>query len=210
MNNKEKYKKAFSVLHTSDTNLSWEVKSMAKMKRKHTIAVASAAVIGCALIGGTSAYAANLGGIQRTVQLWIHGDQTDATLTINNDGSLTVHNGDNDSNESSFSYSYTDENGESQEVQGGGLAMDADGTTHPLTEDDIIEEMNAPDVEYLDDGTVMVYYKNQKIDITDKFDKDKVCYLKIVDDDKTLYLTIKYQNGFAWGDDKYADPSEFN
>ena len=46
--------------------------------------------------------------------------------------------------------------------------------------------------------------------ITDKFDKDKVCYLKIVDDDKTLYLTIKYQGGYAWGDDKYADPSEFN
>lgn len=199
MNNKEKYKKAFSVLHTSDTNLSWEVKSMAKIKRKHTIAVASAAVIGCALIGGTSAYAANLGGIQRTVQLWIHGDQTDATLTINNDG-----------DESSFSYNYTDENGQSQEVQGGGLAMDADGTTHPLTEDDIIDEMSQPDVEYLDDGTVMAYYKNQKIDITDKFDKDKVCYLKIVDGDKTLYLTVKYQDGFAWGDDKYADPNEFN
>lgn len=199
MNNKEKYKKAFSVLHTSDTNLSWEVKSMAKTKRKHTVAVASAAVIGCALIGGTSAYAANLGGIQRTVQLWIHGDQTDATLTINNDG-----------DESSFSYNYTDENGKSQEVQGGGLAMDADGTTHPLTEDDIKKEMSQPDVEYLDDGTVMVYYKNQKIDITDKFDKDKVCYLKIVDGDKTLYLTVKYQDGFAWGDDKYADPNEFN
>ena len=199
MNNKEKYKKAFSVLHTSDTNLSWEVKSMAKIKRKHTIAVASAAVIGCALIGGTSAYAANLGGIQRTVQLWIHGDQTDATLTINNDG-----------DESSFSYNYTDENGQSQEVQGGGLAMDADGTTHPLTEDDIVDEMSQPDVEYLDDGTVMAYYKNQKIDITDKFDKDKVCYLKIVDGDKTLYLTVKYQDGFAWGDDKYADPNEFN
>lgn len=199
MNNKEKYKKAFSVLHTSDTNLSWEVKSMAKMKRKHTIAVASAAVIGCALIGGTSAYAANLGGIQRTVQLWIHGDQTDATLTINNDG-----------DESSFSYNYTDENGETQEVQGGGLAMDADGTTHPLTEDDILEEMSRPDVEYLDDGTIMVYYKNQKIDITDKFDKDKVCYLKIADGDKTLYLTVKYQNGFACSEDKYVDPSEFN
>lgn len=199
MNNREKYKKAFSVLHTSDTNLSWEVKSMAKIKRKHTIAVASAAVIGCALIGGTSAYAANLGGIQRTVQLWIHGDQTDATLTINNDG-----------DESSFSYNYTDENGQSQEVQGGGLAMDADGTTHPLTEDDIVDEMSQPDVEYLDDGTVMAYYKNQKIDITDKFDKDKVCYLKIVDGDKTLYLTVKYQDGFAWGDDKYADPNEFN
>ena len=199
MNNKEKYKKAFSVLHTSDTNLSWEVKSMAKTKRKHTVAVASAAVIGCALIGGTSAYAANLGGIQRTVQLWIHGDQTDATLTINNDG-----------DESSFSYNYTDENGKSQEIQGGGLAMDADGTTHPLTEDGINEEMSQPNVEYLDDGTVMVYYKNQKIDITDKFDKDKVCYLKIVDGDKTLYLTVKYQDGFAWGDDKYADPNEFN
>ena len=71
--------------------------------------------------------------------------------------------------------------------------MDADGQEHPLTESDIEEELNAPDVEYYDDGSVWVYYKNQKIDITDKFDDEKICYLKIEDGKDTLYLTIKYE-----------------
>ena len=30
---------------------------------------------------GSAAYTIDLGGIQRNVQVWIHGDQTDATFT---------------------------------------------------------------------------------------------------------------------------------
>ena len=30
---------------------------------------------------GSAAYTIDLGGIQRIVQVWIHGDQTDATFT---------------------------------------------------------------------------------------------------------------------------------
>ena len=42
---------------------------------------------GCIILGGTgTAYAANVGGIQRTVQIWLHGDQTQATLDVSNDG----------------------------------------------------------------------------------------------------------------------------
>ena len=32
-----------------------------------------------------AAYAADFGGIQRTVQIWFHGEQTDAVMTIHPD-----------------------------------------------------------------------------------------------------------------------------
>ena len=50
--------------------------------------------IGIHKVGGNSgswlslihiSYAANVGGIQRTVQIWLHGDQTQATLDVSND-----------------------------------------------------------------------------------------------------------------------------
>lgn len=69
--------------------------------------------------------------------------------------------------------------------------------------------MNAPDVNYEDDGSVWVYWLDQKIDITDKFEND-VCYVKLVTSEKTLYMTIKYQNGYATSPDKYLSPSTFN
>ena len=70
MTNKERYKQAFSVLHTSD-QFSVEVENMSRLNKKHNMKVAAAALAGCIfLAGGTgTAYAANVGGIQRTVQV---------------------------------------------------------------------------------------------------------------------------------------------
>lgn len=199
---KEQYKKAFSVLHAPDDNLYQEVLFMAKLKKKQKRTAAAAAVAACLLIGGgTSAYAANIGGIQRTVQLWIHGDQTTATLDID----VT-----NNTTESSYRVQYSDPDGTSQEITGGGVAMDSNGTKRALTEQEILDQLNTPDVEYEEDGTVWLYYKDRKLDITDKFDKDQICYTKIDDGEDTLYLTIKYQNGFSCSSDKYPDPASFN
>ena len=55
-----------------------------------------------------------------------------------------------------------------------------------------------------------VYYQNQKIEITGKFDKDGVCYVKIKNGDELLYLTVKYQNGFAYSTKCYIEPWAFN
>lgn len=45
--------------------------------------LAAAAIAVCVIVGGTgTAYAANVGGIQRTIQLWMHGDQTSATFDL--------------------------------------------------------------------------------------------------------------------------------
>ena len=36
----------------------------------------------------------------------------------------------------------------------------------------MLEHLNAPEVEEREDGTVTVYYLDQKLDVTDKFDED--------------------------------------
>ncbi len=193
MTNKEKYKQAFSVLQTSG-DFSMEVKKMAMRQKHHKVKTIAAAVAACiVLVGGAgTAYAANLGGIQRTIQLWINGDQTNATLEINNDG-----------NSSTYTIKIPDENGNSTEITGGGVAMDGDGVERPLTEDEIMEQINQPDVEYEDDGSVWLYYKDRKLDITDRFE-DGICYVKLTDGKDVKYLTIKYNDGYAMSDSKYV------
>lgn len=195
MTNREKYKQAFSVLHTPDT-FSVEVEKMAGEKKSRKIKVA-AAIAGCVLVigGAGSAYAADVGGIQRTVQIWMHGDQTTATLDLKDDGTYDIN--------------YKDENGDDQQISGGGVAMDPDGTERSLTADEIMAQQDMPEVEYHDDGTVWLYYHNQSMEITDNFENG-VCYVTVNDGDKTLYVTVKYQNGYAVSEDKYVSPDEFN
>lgn len=157
----------------------------------------AAGIVACVLIAGSAAgaYAADFCGIQRTVQLWIHGDQTDVTIQFDGNGNYNMH--------------YTDEAGDSQQQGGGGVAIEDNGTERPLTEDELLQGMTAPDVDYADDGTVWVYWYDQKMDITDKFEDD-VCYIKLVHGEETLFMTVKYNNGFATSPDKYLMPSSFN
>lgn len=140
-----------------------------------------------------NAYAMDIGGIQRTVKVWIHGDQTDATLVVEN---------------GSYSLDCEDDDGKLM-YRGGGVAINPDGTERPLTEEELWDEINAPEVEYEEDGSVVVYYLNQQLDVTDKF-VDGVCYAKLQVEDDVFYLTIKYQNGYAWSPHGYIQPNMFN
>ena len=193
----EKYKQAFDTLSASD-NFSLEVDKMSILNRKHKLKTIAAAIAACLIVtaGTGTAYASDLGGIQRKVQLWIHGDQTTATLTINSDGSYTG--------------TYADKDGKNKEFGGGGIAFNQDGSERSLTQEELMEELNAPDIEYEKDGSVILYYKNQSIDITHKFNKDNICYVKLVDGDDSLYVTVKYNNGYASSPNKYISPWEFN
>ena len=187
MTNRDKYKKAFSVLQTSQSSL-MEVEKMARLQKRTKIKTAAAVIAGCIILGGTgTAYAANVGGIQRTIQLWIHGDQTTATFEVSDDGTYTME--------------YYDENGNLSQSGGGGIAFNADGTERPLTEEELMAEIDSPDV---------VYYHSQSIDITNKFNENGICFVKINDGNETLYLTVKYQNGFSYSSDKYVEPEMFN
>lgn len=198
MTNKEKYQRTFSALHTS-AGFEMEVSKMKKTRKTRVtrLVILSAAIV--LLLGLTSvAYASNLGGIQRTVQIWLHGDQTAATLV--------VEQGDH----TSYSATYEDDEGNTHEIQGGGVAYDFFGREKPLSEEDILEQLNAPDVVYNDDGSVWVYYYEQKLDITDKFDEDGVCYVQLNDGGRPLYMTVKYQGGYATGTNRYPNPRHFN
>ncbi len=196
MTNKEKYKKAFSKLESSHDFYLEEnqMKTLVKQRKMKTLALS---LVICLLVlgGAGTAYATDFGGIQRTIQLWIEGDQTDATLVFNGDGTYDI--------------TYEDEEGEIQGQSGGGVAFNLDGSERPLTSEELMENINAPDVVYNDDGSVWVYYYDQKIDITDKFEDD-VCYVKLMNGEETLYMTVKYQNGFSIGPDRYMKPFEFN
>ena len=89
MTNKEKYKQAFSALHTSgQTN--WEVEKMIQINKKHKTNIAVAAAVTCAVLIGVSgtAYAADLGGIQEKIALWIHGQKTEVDISFE-EGSYT-------------------------------------------------------------------------------------------------------------------------
>ena len=119
MTDREKFQKTFSKLHASPDLLT-EVVEMAEekqvitKKRRYHIPKAAVAAIACVVVlgSGTAAYAMNVGGIQRTIQIWIHGDQTDAQFVVE-DGSYTLD--------------YEDENGEAVHRGGGGVAIEDDG-----------------------------------------------------------------------------------
>lgn len=195
MTNKERYQKTFSAFHTS-CDFSKERESMKQQKtirisRLAAVCAALAIVLGLA----TAAYAADLGGVQRSIQLWIHGDRTNAMLEIEN---------------GNYSVTYEDADGNVRQRSGGGVAVDPSGRVRPVTEDEILRELNMPDVVYEENGTVWVYYFGQKVEITDRFDDQGVCYVQLKDGEGVLYMTIKNHSGYSVGKHKYPNPNSFN
>ena len=196
MTDKERYQKVFDTVSSFGME-HLEADKLMKKTRKHAYMGTAAAIAAALLIAGSTgvAYAANVGGIQRTIQLWIHGDQTDAELVIGENGEYNV--------------AWQEEDGSTQTMGGGGIAIEPDGTERPLTEKEILEELYMPEVEYKDDGTVWVYYYDQEIEITDLFE-DGICRVKLVNGEETLYMTVEYDNGYSVSPDKYPDPDSFN
>ena len=192
MTEKERFQRAFAPLHASPDTMT-EVMKMTERKTKRP-ALHRAATIGLAaalvLALGSVAYASDLGGIQ----LWLNGEMTDATLTVN---------------EGSYTLRYPDKDGTEHERGGGGIAIEDDGTERALTEEEMLEHLNAPEVVYEDDGTVMLYYRGQSLDITDRFDEDGLCHVLLRDEQdggKTLFVTIHYNDGYSYNSTKYEDP----
>lgn len=192
MTNKEKYKQAFSAIHISD-DFSLEVNTMTTTHHKLNLNRLVAGFAACVLLvaTATAAYATDLGGIQRKLQLWIHGDQTAVTIQFDGGGHYTMD--------------YEDDQGAPTHQGGGGVAIEDNGEERPLTEAELLEELARPEVSYLDDGSVWVYWFDQTIEITDKFENN-VCYIKLVNGQETLYMTVRYQAGFSTSPDKYLAP----
>ncbi len=203
-NDREKFKRTFDRLHASPDTISEVLKMTEENKivpiRRKYISPRIAASVAAAVLfvaSGSTAYAMDIGGIQRNIQMWIHGEQTNATFTVEN-GEYTLEYIDNEGNEKIQS--------------GGGIAFEKDGTQRPMTEEELMNELDliyGPEVEYEDDGTVWIYYMNQKMEITDKFGEDGYCFIQLEAGDKVQYVTVKYQDGYAYSPNKYIQPAEF-
>ncbi len=181
MTNKEKYKQAFSVLHTSDT-FSPEVELMAKAKKKFGIVrgiiAACAAVVSLGGMGIT-AYAANIGGIQTTIEVWINDIKKEVTIN----------------EEDIFDASYTDSRGEYHEAFGGGFILDSEDDVKAITEEEYRNAADVPRVDFFDDGDVVIYYHGQEKDITDQFDSNGICKTSISEPGGPTFNITVNRNG---------------
>lgn len=195
MIDKAQYQRTFGVLHASGDFL----KEDFTMKKKNHISVRRIGILCAAAIlifsMASVCYAKDVGGIQRTVQLWIHGDQTSAIMDIQ-DGQYTI--------------TYEDAQGNSHQQGGGGVAIEVDGSERPLTEEELMEHLNSPEVDYLEDGTVWIYYMDQSMEISDRFNDDNICFVQLKNGKDTLFVTIKYDDGYAWSPSAFVQPDSFN
>ena len=176
MTEHEKIRRALAPLHASPDAITEVLNMKTHRPIKRAAAACLAAALALALC--SVAYAADLGGIQTAVKIWLNGRQTDATFTTEGDGSYTL--------------TYTGEDGAQHQEDGGGIALEDDGAERPLTADELIALLDdTPKVAYADDGTVTLSYLDQALDITDRFDGDGVCQLELTQPDGSpLYVTV--------------------
>ena len=76
--------------------------------------------------------------------------------------------------------------------QGGGYALEDDGQERPLTAEELMEGLDSPELEYKEDGSIWIYYQDQKIDITNQFDANGICHISISSQNgQTLDITVE-------------------
>ena len=194
MTDKERYQRAFSALHTSE---GFQVRLEGTRKPVHTVRIRRVLTAACVAMavaaGATAAYASNAGGIQRTIQIWLHGELTDATLDIDT---------------SNGTYAIQDQSGHVMQ-SGGGVAINQDGTERPLTAKEIEEDLaNRPETETAD-GRTYLLLGSQRIDVTGRFDKSGYCYITVKTGGGKLYVTVCQNGGLASSPNRYVLPDEF-
>ena len=195
MIDKKQYQRTFGVLHASGDFLKedFPMKQTSRFPVRKLIILCAAVIL--LLSTSIVCYAADVGGIRRTIQLWIHGDQTSAVMDIQN-GQYTI--------------TYEDREGNTHERGGGGVAFNPDGSERPLTEEELMEHLNMPEVDYKEDGSVWIYYMDQAMEITDRFSENNICFIQLKNGAETLYVTVKYQNGYTMSPSAFVQPEEFN
>lgn len=190
MTNHERFKSAYKNVKMPD-NLQQNLKEMEEMENngkaiKRTAFIPALLAAAVILAGsGTVCYAADLGGFRTTVNMWINGNKTPAELTEEQPGQFTVR--------------YTDNSGEEQTIGGGGVVIDGNNNERPATADEYLSQLNEnPNVEKTDDGKWILYYKDQKVDITDRF-VDGYCHVVLENSEtgKKIYCTISEDGSYS-------------
>lgn len=197
MNNRERYKRAFQPLHASK-DFSMEAITMENRNARFNFSrgLAVAMIVSILLVGSLSAaYATDLGGFRRSIQIWMYGEQKDASVELytgENDGATDVEyeGEDGEAAQPSYVVTWTDENGEEHQMQGGGVALEPGGVERPLTMDEYLEHLEtSAETVVEEDGRVMFYWYDQALDITDRFE-DGFCRFTLTHGDETMYFTV--------------------
>lgn len=191
MTNGEKYKQAFSALHASD-NISLEVKTMKKTNMKFKLRPALAACLTVVMLMG-AAYAADVGGIRETIQIWINGEQVDADVVD-----------DTGTGDGGYAFTYQDSQGKEATIGGGGVAIDEDGAERPLTAEEVAEQFDGI-VDYDANGRVCIFEQDKVYDITDLL-VDGKCKVSLERDGATVYYDIEDNGGGGWAFSRTSEP----
>ena len=121
-------------------------------------------------------YAADIGGIQKIIQVWLWGEQTDLVLEWTKNGYIVTREGEDEPYMSDF------------------ITKDNNGDPRLMTEEEVIEYLKKPNVEYYDDGSAWLYYEDQRIEITDQFDANGVCRITVRGSDRMLDITVNQRD----------------
>ena len=177
MTNHEKYKAAFSVLQpTRELELEDPMMNNLKKTMSHKRVLALCAAILIFAVLAVSAYATDLGGMKTTLKTWFHGKEATVEVSPRDDGG--------------YDFAVTNENGETTATfGGGGVAMGKGGKERPLTPEEVLEG-NELDVVVDEDGKATLYFRDRTYDITDLFNADGVCKVKLKDEQKKFFKTI--------------------
>jgi hypothetical protein len=177
MTNKERYKKAAEIIVPSGSNdflqnVEGRTMKMRSKKIIKTVAAAFAAVILIAATG-TGVYAADIGGIQKSVGIWLHGDVADVTIKEVGDGQFEV--------------TYPDGS-----VRGcGGMEEDGHGGMRGVSMESMIAQLRTSvECEQDEDGRIWIYIRDHKIDVTDQIDEKGYAQEKVKDGFLADYITV--------------------
>ena len=186
MTDRERYKKAAGLITPSenmDIMAYVEEKTMKEKRpagffKKAGIVLASLIVV---LGLGAVAYASDIGGIRRPIRIWLHGDVTEVIIEQVGDGE--------------FELTYPD--GHKRET--GGMVEDG-GKMRGVTMDEIIDYLTTEvDLSWEDDGTVCLYIRDHKFDITDQINEKGYAQVKVKDGILADYITVIAHEGGGYG-----------
>lgn len=156
---REAYQRVFSRIQIPEPV---DVKTIMKENRRETgmnFWQKHAAALGAALViaGSTGvAYAADLGGIRTTVNVWLHGEHTQLDAVPNGTGGYEFY-----------------ETGSDEPIGGGGgVWIDENGVEHAASAQEVAENLASP-VEVREDGTVWLSVNDRTWDITDYIQSGK-------------------------------------
>ena len=186
MNNREKYIKASSIIEPSADFASRVLKEAEKMsnnkreyryvhfRRRGLVSIAAALVLVFAL--SAAAYASDIGGFKGAIDSWLYGKAVKVQVEQIEEGGVLL--------------TYPDRSQRST----GGVAHEANGDMRPLTTEEILEDLsNEIEVEEIDKGRIMFYYRDHAVDITDQIDENGIVKLRFKDGVLPTYITLKWK-----------------